>query len=61
MKIDDDNNNEENSNSENQYKYEISTGNNYPLLNLVPKGSEIYHRLILKATLAKNMDELAIK
>lgn len=39
------------------FSYQISIGQSMPAFTFVPEGSEIYHRLIIRASLSKSVTE----
>lgn len=44
-----------------KFSYTISIGEKIPMFTYTPQSSEIYHRLILRAALAKSIDEFNLK
>lgn len=44
-----------------KFSYTISIGEKLPMFTYVPQSVEIYHRLILRATLSKSIDDFTLK
>jgi hypothetical protein len=45
---------------EQKYSYTITVGDKLPMFTFMPTSAEIYHRLILRATLAKSIDDFKL-
>lgn len=44
-----------------EFSYEIYIGSKLPMFTFTPQSIEIYHRLILRATLTTSLSELEMK
>jgi hypothetical protein len=42
------------------FSYKIAIGEKMPAFTFVPEGSEIYHRLIIRASLSKSIDDFKL-